>query len=319
MSAAKLEFLREGREDTMLETDQTRTLERYKVKIDSGRIERRVRLNNGLKHLFSLSTVFALVVLAILLYRIGVQSAGWLDLQFLTSNLSRFADKAGIYGAILGTVYLMLIVVPVTLILGVSTAIYLEEYASKGRIQRFIKVNISNLASVPSVIFGLLGLAVFGRMLNLGSSILAGGFTMSLLVLPTVVVASQEAIKAVPGFLREASYGMGADKWTTIRKVVLPVALPGILTGSILAMSRAIGETAPLVVLGIPTLILKIPDSVMDDFTALPIQIYYWTLDTVLTPEYANLAAATIVVLLAVLFILNSVAIIIRNKFQKRF
>lgn len=319
MSAAKLEFLSEGRDDTMLETDQTRALERYKVKIDSGRIERRVRLNNGLKHLFSLSTVFALVVLAILLYRIGVQSAGWLDLQFLTSNLSRFADKAGIYGAILGTVYLMLIVVPVTLVLGVSTAIYLEEYATKGRIQRFIKVNISNLASVPSVIFGLLGLAVFGRMLNLGSSILAGGLTMSLLVLPTVVVASQEAIKAVPGFLREASYGMGADKWTTIRKVVLPVALPGILTGSILAMSRAIGETAPLVVLGIPTLILKIPNSVMDDFTALPIQIYYWTLDTVLTPEYANLAAATIVVLLAVLFILNSVAIIIRNKFQKRF
>ena len=319
MSAAKLEFFREGREDTMLETDQTRAIERYKVKIDSARIERRVRLNNGLKHLFSLSTVFALVVLAILLYRIGVQSAGWLDLQFLTSNLSRFADKAGIYGAILGTVYLMLIVVPVTLILGVSTAIYLEEYATKGRIQRFIKVNISNLASVPSVIFGLLGLAVFGRMLNLGSSILAGGLTMSLLVLPTVVVASQEAIKAVPGFLREASYGMGADKWTTIRKVVLPVALPGILTGSILAMSRAIGETAPLVVLGIPTLILKIPNSVMDDFTALPIQIYYWTLDTVLTPEYANLAAATIVVLLAVLFILNSVAIIIRNKFQKRF
>lgn len=319
MSAFKSEFLGEGREDTMLETDQTRALERYKVKIDSSRIERRVRLNNGLKHLFSLSTVFALVVLAILLYRIGVQSAGWLDLQFLTSNLSRFADKAGIYGAILGTVYLMFIVVPVTLVLGVSTAIYLEEYASKGRIQRFIKVNISNLASVPSVIFGLLGLAVFGRMLNLGSSILAGGLTMSLLVLPTVVVASQEAIKAVPGFLREASYGMGADKWTTIRKVVLPVALPGILTGSILAMSRAIGETAPLVVLGIPTLILKIPNSLMDDFTALPIQIYYWTLDTVLTPEYANLAAATIVVLLAVLFILNSVAIIIRNKFQKRF
>jgi phosphate transport system permease protein len=319
MRELNINLLSEGGGDIMLEAQQASVSERYKVKIDSSRIERRVRLNNGLKHLFSLSTVFALVVLGILLYRIGVQSMGWLDLQFLTSNLSRFAEKAGIYGAVLGTVYLMLIVVPVTLVLGVSTAIYLEEYATKGRIQRFIKVNISNLASVPSVIFGLLGLAVFGRMFNLGSSILAGGLTMSLLVLPTVVVASQEAIKAVPGFLREASYGMGADKWTTIRKVVLPVALPGILTGSILAMSRAIGETAPLVVLGIPTLILKIPDSLMDDFTALPIQIYYWTLDTVLTPEYANLAAATIVVLLAVLFILNSVAIIIRNKFQKRF
>jgi phosphate transport system permease protein len=201
----------------------------------------------------------------------------------------------------------------------VSTAIYLEEYAKKGRIQAFIKINISNLASVPSVIFGLLGLTVFGRMLNLGSSILAGGLTMSLLVLPIVVVASQEAIKAVPSFLREASYGMGANKWTTVRKVILPVALPGILTGSILALSRAIGETAPLVVLGIPTLILRIPTSIMDNFTALPIQIYYWTLDTVLTPEYANLAAATIVVLLGVLFLMNSVAIVIRNKFQKRF
>nr|WP_242945488.1 phosphate ABC transporter permease PstA [Alkalibacter saccharofermentans] len=288
-------------------------------KVNSARISRRVKLNNLLKHIFSLSTLFAIMVLVILLYRIGADSIGWLNTGFLTRNLSIFPEKAGIYGAIIGSVLLMLIVIPITTVLGVSTAIYLEEYATKGKIQDFIKINISNLASVPSVIFGLLGLAVFGRMLNLGSSILAGGLTMSLLVLPIVVVASQEAIRAVPGFLREASYAMGADRWTTVRKIVLPVALPGILTGSILAMSRAIGETAPLVVLGIPTLILKIPSSIMDDFTALPIQIYYWTLDTVLTPEYANLAAATIVVLLVVLFIMNSVAIIIRNKFQKRF
>jgi phosphate transport system permease protein len=156
-------------------------------------------------------------------------------------------------------------------------------------------------------------------MMNLGSSILAGGLTLSLLVLPIIVVSSQEAIRAVPGFLKEASLAMGATKWTTIKKVVLPVALPGILTGSILSISRAIGETAPLVVLGIPTLILTTPNSIFDDFTALPIQIYYWTLDTVLTPEYANLAAATIVVLLGVLFLMNSAAIIIRNKFQKKF
>ncbi|HAE61781.1 MAG TPA: phosphate ABC transporter permease PtsA [Eubacteriaceae bacterium] len=288
-------------------------------KVNSERIARRVKLNNFLKHVFSMSTLFAIIVLAVLLYRIGADSLGWLNLGFLSRNLSIFPEKAGIYGAIIGSVYLMLIVIPVTTILGVSTAIYLEEYAAKGKVQDFIKINISNLASVPSVIFGLLGLTVFGRILNLGSSILAGGLTMSLLVLPIVVVASQEAIRAVPGFLREASYAMGADKWTTVRKVVLPVALPGILTGSILAMSRAIGETAPLVVLGIPTLILKIPSTIMDDFTALPIQIYYWTLDTVLTPEYANLAAATIVVLLVVLFVMNSAAIIIRNKFQKRF
>jgi phosphate transport system permease protein len=213
----------------------------------------------------------------------------------------------------------MLIVIPITTIIGVATAVYLEEYSSKGRIQRIIKVNLSNLASVPSVIFGLLGLAVFGRLMNLGSSILAGGLTMSLLVLPIVVVAAQESIRAVPGFLREASYAMGADKWTTVYRIVLPAALPGVLTGVILAMSRAIGETAPLIVLGIPTLILKLPTSVMDDFTALPIQIYYWTLDTVLVAEYANLAAATIIVLLVVLFLLNATAIIIRNKYRQRY
>lgn len=287
--------------------------------ISRERIRRRIWVSAMAKHIFSLAVVFAFLVLLLLLFNVGKDSIGWLTPGFLARNLSIFPEKAGIWGAIKGSVYLMLIVIPTTLVLGVSTAIYLEEYASKGKIANFIRVNISNLASVPSVIFGLLGLAVFSRFLGLGSSILAGGLTMSLLVLPIVVVASQEAIRAVPGFLRDASYAMGADRWTTIRKVVLPVALPGILTGSILAMSRAIGETAPLVVLGIPTLIRKIPTSIMDDFTALPIQIYYWTLDTVLTPEYANLAAATIVVLLLVLFLMNAAAIIIRNKFQKKF
>lgn len=290
-----------------------------RINVDSKRIEKRVRLNNNLKWVFSIMTLFAVVVLAILLFKIVRDSIGWLDIQFLTSKLSINPEKAGIKGVIIGTLYMMLIVIPVTLLLGVSTAIYLEEYTRDSKLQRIIKINISNLASVPSVIFGLLGLTVFSRALGLGSSILAGGLTMSLLVLPIVVVASQEALKAVPGFIREASYGMGAGKWTTIWRVVLPVAIPGILTGAILGISRAIGETAPLVVLGIPTLLLKTPTSIMSDFTTLPIQIYYWTLDTVLTPEYAYLAAATIVVLLVTLFILNSAAIIIRNKFQKQF
>ena len=290
-----------------------------KVEINRQRINRRVMINEILKKVFFSSTLFALAVLSVLLYRIIAQSIGWLDWHFLTSKLSIFPEKAGIYGVIIGSVGLMVVVIPVTLILGVSTAIYLEEYASKSRFQNLIKVNISNLASVPSVIFGLLGLALFGRFLNLGSSILAGGLTLSLLVLPIVVVSSQEALQAVPNFLREASYAMGAGKWTTIRKVVLPVAIPGILTGAILSISRAIGETAPLVVLGIPALLLKVPTSLMDDFTALPIQIYYWTLDTVLTPEYANLAAATIVVLLVTLFLMNSIAIVIRNKTQKTY
>ncbi|MDP3388113.1 MAG: phosphate ABC transporter permease PstA [Eubacteriales bacterium] len=290
-----------------------------KIETDKKRLKKRLFLNQLFKNLFSLSVIFALVVLGILFYRIIADSIGWLNIKFITGNLSIFPEKAGIYGVIIGSVWLMSIVVPVTMILGVSTAIYLEEYAHKGNIQMFIKVNISNLASVPSVIFGLLGLAVFSRLFNLGSSILAGGLTMSLLVLPIVVVSSQEAIKAVPSYLREASYAMGADKWTTVRRVVLPVALPGILTGAILSLSRAIGETAPLVVLGIPALLLRVPSSVMDNFTALPIQIYYWTLDTVLTAEYANLAAATIVVLLLILFIMNSVAIVIRNKFEVKF
>ena len=290
----------------------------FTLKVDQKRTIRRIKLNKVLQFIFSLSLGFALLVLIVLLYRVFKDSIGWLNLNFLTGRLSIFPHKAGIYSVIIGSVYLTLIVIPITLILGVSTAIYLEEYAAKGRLKSIINTNISNLASVPSVIFGLLGLTVFSRMLNLGSSILAGGLTLSLLVLPIVVVASQEAIKAVPNNLREASLAIGATKWTTIKNIVLPVSLPGILTGSILAISRAIGETAPLVALGVPTLILTTPSSIFDDFTALPIQIYYWTLDTVLTPEYANLAAATIVVLLTVLIVMNSAAIIIRNKFEKK-
>lgn len=283
------------------------------------RITRRLWINRFASKGFSLSMIIALTVLVILIYQIISQSLGWLNVGFLTRNLSIFPEKAGIYGAIVGSVLLMLIVIPVTLIIGVSTAIYLEEYAKKSKIAAFIRINISNLASVPSVIFGLLGLAFFGRFLNLGSSILAGGLTLSLLVMPIVVVSSQEALKAVPNYLREASYAMGASKWTTLYKVVLPVAVPGILTGAILAISRAIGETAPLIVLGIPALIMKVPTTVMDDFTALPIQIYYWTLDAVLTAEYANLAAATIVVLMVTLFLMNAIAIVIRNKSQKSY
>ncbi|MHB1454569.1 MAG: phosphate ABC transporter permease PstA [Saccharofermentanales bacterium] len=283
------------------------------------RLAKRLLIDVIVRKLFSLSTIAALAILGILLYRIIVQSIGWLDLKFLTSNLSLSPERAGIKGVIIGSSLLMLVVTPVTIILGTATAIFLEEYVRKGILNSIVKVNISNLAAVPSVIFGLLGLTVFSRLLGLGSSILAGALTMSLLVLPIVVVASQEALKAVPGYPREASYAVGATKWTTIRKVVLPAALPGILTGSILAISRAIGETAPLIVLGIPALILRIPDTLMDNFTALPVQIYYWTLDSVLIAEYANLAAATIIVLLVLLFILNTAAIFIRNRFQRKY
>jgi phosphate transport system permease protein len=291
--------------------------------IDASQVQKkmgsRLTANNFAKTLFILATLIGLVVLVILIYRVIVQSAGWIDMDFLTNKLSTDPNKAGIMGAILGTLWLMLVVAPVTMILGVGTAIYLEEYAKKGRIQSFIQTNISNLAGVPSVVFGILGLTVFARAMELGSVVLAGGLTMALLVLPVVVVSSQEAIRAVPQFLREASYGMGATKWQTIKNVVLPASIPGILTGVILALSRAIGETAPLVVIGIPALLIPLPDGIFDRFTILPVQIYYWTTDSALVAEYANLAAATIVVLLIVLFAMNSIAIIIRNKFQKRY
>jgi phosphate transport system permease protein len=291
--------------------------------VDSTQVQKkmgtRLLANNLAKTLFFLSTLFGLIVLVVLIYRVLKDGLPWINMDFLMNRLSTDPERAGIWGAITGTFWLMVVVAPVTMILGIGTAIYLEEYATKGRIASFIKTNISNLAGVPSVVFGILGLTVFARALDLGSVVLAGGLTMALLVLPVVVVASQEAIRAVPQFLREASYGMGATKWQTIKNVVLPAALPGILTGVILALSRAIGETAPLVVIGIPALLIPIPDGIFDKFTILPVQIYYWTIDSALVAEYANLAAATIVILLLVLFVMNSIAILIRNKFQKRY
>lgn len=283
------------------------------------RLITRLLLNNIAKGVFFLSTIFGLVVLVILIARIVSQGIAWIDLDFLTGKLSTDADRAGIMGAILGTLWLMAVVGPVSLIIGVGTATYLELYVKKGKLQSLIQLNVSNLAGVPSIVYGILGLTIFVRAMDFGNIVLAGGLTMSLLVLPIIVVASQEAIRAVPDYLSEASYGLGATKWQTIKGVIIPAALPGILTGAILALSRAIGETAPLVVIGIPALLIPFPGSILDKFTVLPMQIYYWTLDSSLVAEYMNLAAATIIVLLLVLVILNSAAIFIRNKFQREF
>ena len=283
------------------------------------RMNLRLLKNTISKYIFLLATLFGLVVLSVLIYRVISDGIGWLNIDFLTGKLSTQPERAGIMGAILGTFWLMLVVAPVTMFLGVGTALYLELYAKKGRLQALIQTNISNLAGVPSIVYGILGLTVFARAMNFGNVVLAGGLTMSLLILPIVIVASQEAIRAVPNPLAEASYGMGATKWQTIKTIILPVALPGILTGAILSLSRAIGETAPLVVIGIPALLLPFPGGIFDKFTVLPMQIYYWTLDSSLTAEYANLAAATIMVLLVALLILNGTAIIIRNKFQQKY
>lgn len=274
--------------------------------------------NTIARTIFFLAISFALIVLAILLGRVISQGWQWINIDFLTGTLSTYADRAGIMGAILGTSWLMLIVAPLTMLLGVGTALYLELYVKKGRFSQFIQANIANLSGVPSIVYGILGLTIFVRAMNLGGVVLAGGLTMTLLILPIVIVISQEAIRSVPHDLGDASYGVGATKWQTIRHVILPVALPGILTGAILSLSRAIGETAPLVVLGIPALLIPFPGSLFDRFTVLPMQIYYWTLDSSLVKEYANLAAATIIVLLVILFALNVTAVLIRNAFEKK-
>lgn len=277
----------------------------------------RMVINRVFQGLFMFATALALLALVILLYRIVSQGAGHLSLDFLTNFASRFPDQAGIKAALVGSIWLMAVVAPTSILLGVGSAIYLEEYAKKGRITSFIQMNISNLAGVPSVVFGLLGLTIFVRALALGNSVLAAGFTMSLLILPVIIVAAQEAIRSVPGELRDASYGMGATKWQTIVRIILPAAIPGILTGSILALSRAIGETAPLIVVGIPVIIQFLPEGVMDTFTALPMQIYDWSSRP--QAEFQTVAAAGIIVLMVVLLFMNSIAVFIRNKFDKSY
>lgn len=281
-----------------------------------GRIDGRLMKNKVVKGIFLAATAFTTIILMVLLYRIISQGAPYLSWDFFQNFASRRPEQAGIKAAVIGTIWMMSVVIPTAAILGVGTAIYLEEYAKKSALTRWIQMNISNLAGVPSVVFGLLGLTIFVRVFGFGNTIIAAGFTMALLVLPVVIVASQEAIRAVPNELKEASFGLGATKWQTIYRVVLPYAIPGIATGSILAFSRAIGETAPLIVVGIPTFVAFLPSGYLDQFTALPMQIYNWTSRPQV--EFHNLAAAGIIILLAVLILMNSVAVWIRNRFQAR-
>lgn len=266
--------------------------------------------------LFISVTTIVLLILAVLIIRVFSQGWQTISVDFLMNKLSTDPEQAGILGAVLGTLWLMIVVIPTTMVIGICTAIYLECYTKKGRLNTFIQMNIGNLAGVPSIVYGILGLTIFVRALNFGNVVLAGGLTLSLLVLPIIIVASQEAIQSIPHTLSEASYGIGATKWQTVKNIILPAALPNILTGAILALSRAIGETAPLVVIGIPALLIPFPGSLFDRFTALPMQIYYWTLDASLVAQYANLAAATIIVLLITLLILNGSAILLRQKYK---
>lgn len=256
------------------------------------------------------ATLFALCALVVLFC--GIVRDGWgaLSWDFITSFPSRRAAKAGIYSALVGTLWLMGLTTVVTVPLGVGAAVYLEEFAPKNRLTAFIQLNISNLAGVPSIVYGLLGLTIFVRGLQLERSLAAGALTLSLLILPVVITAAQEALRAVPRAYREASLAIGATTWETVRDHVLPQAVPSIITGIILGLSRAIGETAPLITIGAFTFVTFLPSGPLDKFTALPIQIFDWAS----RPQAAfhELAAGGILVLMAVLLLFNSLAIGLR-------
>jgi phosphate transport system permease protein len=264
-----------------------------------------------------LAAVFLPVgTLLLLLGQLVSDGISRLDWQFLTSYPSRKAALAGILPSAVGTLYLVLLTAVIVLPIGVGAAVYLEEYGKKSKLATLIEVNIANLAGVPSVIYGLLGLGLFVRVLGMGRSLLAGACTLALLVLPVVVVASREALRTVPMQTREACLALGATRWQTIRQVVLPQALPGILTGAILALSRAMGETAPLVVVGALSYVTFLPDGIDAPFSALPIQIFNWVSRP--QPEFLINAAAAIVVLLAMMLALNATAIVLRDRMQQR-
>ncbi|HYH59295.1 MAG TPA: phosphate ABC transporter permease PstA [Thermoleophilaceae bacterium] len=274
--------------------------------------------DRSFRGLLMFCTVAGVGILALLIYDVAADGAGELDWNFLTSFPSTFPDRAGIESPLMGTIWLMAVCAAFIMPVGVATAIYLEEYADRGRWwNRFIEVNIQNLAAVPSIVYGILGLAFLVRgPLELGRVVLAGGLTLGLLVLPVVIIAAREAIRAVPPSIREGSMALGATQWQTIRRQVLPAAIPGIATGVILALSRAIGETAPLILVGAASFVAFNPDSLGSGYTALPLQIFEWISRP--QPEFKLLAAAGILVLLMLLLSMNAVAIWLRNRYEQR-
>jgi phosphate transport system permease protein len=258
----------------------------------------------------------ALAALAALIYDVIKDGLVRLSWDFITGYPSRRASRAGLYPALVGSIFVILLTAVLALPIGVAAAIYLEEYGKRNFVAKVIELNITNLSAVPSIIYGLLGLGVFVRFLAMGRSVMAGAATLALLALPVVILSTREALRAVPGSIREGSYALGASKWQTIWYQVLPVATPGILTGLILALSRSIGETAPLITMGALTYVSFLPDSVWSSFTVLPIQIFNWTS----RPQqdfHAN-AAAGILVLMALLLTMNGLAIWLRDRYQRK-
>ncbi|AGB16694.1 phosphate ABC transporter, permease protein PstA [Halovivax ruber XH-70] len=280
-----------------------------------GRISRRKDV--AFRLLALAATLVGIASLALLLANVAIDAVGWLDWGFLTSPPHPFPEQAGFLPAIVGSIAIMLLIALITFPLGVGAAVYLEEYASDGPLTTFIQLNIANLAGVPSIVYGLLGLGLFVGMLDIGyGSVIAAAFTVGLLILPIVIISAQEAIRAVPDSQRQASYGMGATKWQTIRSVVLPRAMPGIMTGTILALGRAIGETAPLIMIAAPTTVFGVPTGLLSKVSAMPLQIYNWASYPQQAFQY-GVVAAGVVTLLVILLTINSIAIVIRNRFER--
>lgn len=266
--------------------------------------------------LFLASVVIGIAGLVSLLVSVLVDAWGWLDWQFITSYASRFPERSGILAPLLGTTWVIVTTAALTIPIGVGTAVYLEEFAGDSRFSRAIQLNIANLAGVPSIVYGILGLGIFVLLMGLGRSVLAGGLTLTLLVLPIVIIATQESIRAVPPSYRDAAFAMGATQWQVVKTVVLPQAIPGTMSGVILALSRAIGEAAPILMISGIVFITSVPTNPGDSFTVLPLQILNWVQQP--RAEFQAIAAAAIVCLLIMLLSMNALAIWIRNRYQDR-
>ena len=298
-------------------------LDRSNIPDTRALLAHRRRVGRLFERLGLLATLVGIVVLAILVLDVLVDGWPRLGWQFLSSFPSRRPEEAGIFSALVGSIWLLVLTALLAFPIGVGAAIYLEEYGRRSRLERLIEVNIANLAGVPSIIYGLLGLELFVRLLKPvtgGRSLLAGAMTMALLVMPIVIIAAREALRAVPDSFRQGAYALGATRWQVVRGIVVPAALPGILTGTILALSRAVGESAPLITIGALTYVAFVPElsprALHSPFTVLPIQIFNW----VSRPQHGfhvN-AAAAIVVLLAVLLTMNAAAVLLRNRYQRR-
>lgn len=301
---------------TKCETLPAVTGKKTSVYRTTGNIRHRKTINILFKGLLIFSIFLSLAMLVLLLQSVLTQGTKYLTLDFFRNFSSRFPHKSGIRAAILGSVYIITLAAAVAFPIGIGTAIYLEEYAPKNKLSNLIRINIHNLSGVPAIVYGIFGLTIFVRLFSFDRSILSAGLTMGILILPIIIVSSQEAIKTVPKELKEASYSFGATKWQTIRHVILPYAISGILTGTILSVSRGLGEASPLVVVGGAASIWFAPKSIFDGFTTLPLQIYIWS--GMPKAEFRQVAASGILVLLNMLFLINLLAIVLRNHYQNK-